>query len=117
MVYFDILHFLHIFSQLAFHLKSLFHITPFYMLQVVASAFAQYYIFVFVIFGVLSLATTGLVYVYFLEINAYMQLFEAILGLLVIKVLTLFSDRIIFGAGGSLRTLSCGPGSPHISLS
>lgn len=71
-------------------------------MQVVASAFAQYYIYAYVIFVLLCTVTTGLIYASTLTVsmNAPVRvLFEVALGILVVKLLTAVSDRVIFRDG------------------
>jgi hypothetical protein len=70
--------------------------------QVVASAFAQYYIFAFVLFAVLCIGSSGLVYAttLTLSLNAPVRiLFEVVLGVIIVQAFTLFSDRVIFRGG------------------
>ena len=74
-------------------------------MQVVASAFAQYYIFSYIIFAVLCVGTSGLIYGTMLTLNLNMPiriLFEVVLGMLVTKILVEYGNRIIFHKNGDL---------------
>ncbi len=67
-----------------------------------ALAFAQYYVFAYVLFVVLCAVTTALFFVSALTFgqNAPIrQILEAIIGIIVIKGLTVLADRVIFKGG------------------
>jgi hypothetical protein len=71
----------------------------------VASAYAQYYIFAYVLFAVFCVLTSGLIYVTALTFsdNLPIQLiFEAVLGVILIRLVILFCNRIVFSNGGEL---------------
>jgi hypothetical protein len=71
-------------------------------LQAVATAFAQYYIFAYVFFVVLCIATTGFIYASTLTVSLNTPvriLFEVALGVITVRLLTKFSDLVIFRDG------------------
>jgi hypothetical protein len=70
--------------------------------QVVAAAFAQYFIFAMVLFVVLCAATTGIFYLSVLTINHNMpirSILEVVITLIITKLLITFGNRFIFRDG------------------
>lgn len=70
--------------------------------QVVALAYAQYFVFAYVLFAVLCAVTTGLFYLSALTFNQNMpirMIVEALIGIVMVKVLTVLADYAIFREG------------------
>jgi hypothetical protein len=73
--------------------------------QVVATAYAQYFIFAYVLFAFFCVLTSGVIYVVALTFGYNMPIrliFEAVLGIILVKIITMFGNRVVFGAGGDL---------------
>jgi hypothetical protein len=72
---------------------------------VVASAFAQYYIFASTIFAILCLSTSGMIYSTVLTASGNTPLrivFEVLLGMVVTRLLIEFGNRVVFRGSGVL---------------
>ncbi len=70
-----------------------------------AIAYAQYIIFAYILFAVLCVVTSGVIYILALTFGHNMPIrliFEAVLGIVIIKILVTYGNRVVFGSRGEL---------------